>query len=71
MTLKQISEKYGLTPGGVDYALSQYQIVVFEITHGLLSKLSYDAKDILRIAQDRWCETCDLKEEYWKVTGDA
>ena len=71
MTLKQIAEKHGLTLDGVDYALSQYQIVVYEITHGLLSKLSYDAKDVLEIAQERWCETCDLREEYGEVTGDA
>ena len=29
----------------------------------MLSKLSYDAKDVLRVAQERWCETCDLKNE--------
>ncbi len=63
MTLEEIAENHGLTPEGVDYALTQYQIVICEITQGMLSKLSYDAKDIIRIAQDRWCETCDLKEQ--------
>ena len=63
MKLKEIAENHGLTPDGVDYALTQYQIVLYEITHGMLSKLSYNAKDIIRIAQDRWCETCDLKEQ--------
>ena len=63
MTLKQIAENHGLTPDGVDYALRQYQTVICEITHGMLSKLSYDARDILRVAQDRWCETCELMEE--------
>ena len=24
---------------------------------------AYNAKDIIRIAQDRWCETCYLKEQ--------
>lgn len=62
MTLKEVAENHGLTPEGVDYALTQYQIVLCEITHGMLSKLSYDAKDVIRIAQDRWCDTCDLKE---------
>lgn len=61
MKLKEITEKYGLTPEGIDYALTQYQIVICEITRGMLSKLSYDAKDIIRIAQERWCDTCDLK----------
>ena len=63
MTLKQVAENYGLTPEGVDYALKQYQIVMNEITHGMLSKLSYDAHDVLRYAQERWCDTCDLKAE--------
>lgn len=63
MTLKQIAENYGLTPEGVVYALRQYQIVMTEITHGMLSKLSYDAHDVLRYAQERWCDTCDLKAE--------
>ena len=62
MTLEEVAENHGLTPEGVDYALTQYQIVLCEITHGMLSKLSYDAKDVIRIAQERWCDTCDLKE---------
>lgn len=83
MTLKEIAENYGLTPEGVDYALTQYQIVICEITHGMLSKLSYDAKDIIRTAQERWCDTCNLKEQKsvkpikqieqteWTVCGDC
>ena len=63
MKLKEIAENHGLTPEGVDYALTQYQIVICEITHGMMSKLSYDAKDIIRTAQERWCDTCDLKEQ--------
>ena len=43
MKLKKIAENHGLTPEGVDYALTQYQIVISEITHGMMSKLSYDA----------------------------
>lgn len=60
MTLEEVAENHGLTPEGVDYALKQYQIVICEITHGMMSKLSYDAKDIIRVAQERWC---DLKEQ--------
>lgn len=63
MTLEEVAEKYGLTSEGVDYALAQYQIVLCEISHGMLSKLSYDAKDVIRISQERWCDTCDLKEQ--------
>lgn len=63
MKLEEIAENHGLTPEGVDYALTQYQIVICEITHGMLSKLSYDAKDIIRTAQERWCDTCELKEQ--------
>lgn len=63
ITLEGICEKYGLTEEGVDYALSQYGIVINEITHGLLSKLTYDAKTIVQVAQERWCDTCDLKAE--------
>ena len=63
MELKEIAENHGLTPDGVDYALTQYQIVICEITHGMMSKLSYDAKDIIRMAQERWCDTYDLKKQ--------
>ncbi len=63
MKLEEIAENHGLTPEGVDYALTQYQIVICEITRGMLSKLSYDAKDIIRTAQERWCNTYDLKEQ--------
>lgn len=60
MTLEEVAENHGLTPEGVDYALKQYQIVICEITRGMMSKLSYDAMDIIRMAQKRWCE---LKEQ--------
>lgn len=63
MKLKDIAENHGLTQEGVDYALTQYQIVMCEITHGMMNKLSYDAKDIIRVAQERWCDTCELKEQ--------
>lgn len=63
MTLKEVAENHGLTPEGVDYALRQYQIVICEITREMMSKLSYDAKDIIRMARERWCDTCDLKEQ--------
>ena len=62
MTLEEVAENHGLTQEGVDYALRQYQIVMCEITHGMMSKLSYDAKDVIQVAQERWCDTCDLKE---------
>lgn len=63
ITLESICEKYGLTEEGVDFALSQYGLVISEITNGLLSKLTYDAKTIVQVAQERWCDTCDLKEK--------
>ena len=63
MTLEEVADNHGLTPEGVDYALRQYQIVISEITHGLLSKLSYDAHDVLQCAQERWCDTCELKAQ--------
>lgn len=62
LTLKRVAENHGLTQEGVDYALRQYGIIISEITHGMLSKLSYDAHDVLRYAQERWCEACELKE---------
>lgn len=63
ITLEGICEKYGLTKEGVDYALSQYGAVICEITNGLLSKLTYGAEYIIQTAQERWCDTCDLKAE--------
>ena len=62
MTLEEVAENHGLTPEGVDYALRQYQIVICEITREMMSKLSYDAKDVIRMARERWCDTCELKE---------
>lgn len=62
MTLKKIAANHGLTPEGVDYALTQYEIVICEITNGIMSKPSYDAKDIIRTAEEHWCDTCKLKE---------
>lgn len=61
--LEELAEDYGLTPAGLRFALEQYPIVVSEITHGLMSKLTYAAHDILQVAQDRWCDTCELKQE--------
>lgn len=69
MKLKKVAANHGLTPEGVDYALRQYQIVINEITHGMLSKLSYDAKDVLQVAQERWCDTCDLKQREEETTN--
>ena len=63
MTLNEICDRHGLTHEGVDFALSQYQKIIFEITHGMLSKLTYDAQFVLQTAQERWCDSCDLKEE--------
>ena len=61
-TLEKVAEDFGLTAEGVRYALSQYQKILCEITHGMLSKLSYDANDVIRYAQDKWCETCEIAE---------
>ena len=60
--LKAVAEKYGLTQDGVDFALSQYQKVICDITHSRMSKLSYYANDILLLANDLQCEGCETKE---------
>lgn len=61
-SLEQLAEAYGLTVDGVQFALEQYQTVICEITHSRMSKLSYFADDILRLANDLQCEGCELKE---------
>ena len=53
---------YGLTPDGIEFALQQYQKVICEITHSRMSKLSYYADDILRVANEVWCDYCEIKE---------
>lgn len=58
--IERIATDYGLTVDGVSFALDQYQTIISEITHGLLSKLSYRANDVLQVAQERWCETCEI-----------
>lgn len=60
--LGKICANYGLTPEGVEFALAQYQKVICEITHGMLSKLTYEADHVMEVAQERWCNTCELKE---------
>lgn len=60
--LGKICANHGLTPDGVEFALEQYQKVICEITHGMLSKLTYEADHVLEVAQERWCNTCELKE---------
>ena len=51
-SLKSICRDYGLSSEGVRYALEQYQKVIFEITDGLLSKLTYDADTIINKAYE-------------------
>lgn len=70
MTLNKICANYGLTPEGVEFALSQYQKIICEITHGMLSKLTYEADRILEVAQERWCNTCELKEAQEPVKAE-
>ena len=74
MTLKQLCDDFGLTPEGIEHALKAYQTIICEITHGMLSKLTYDARLVLDIAQERWCESCELKNEEQagtRGTGDG
>ena len=61
-TLEQVAADYGLTPDGVSFALEQYQKVICEITHSRMSKLSYYADDILRVANDVRCNGCEYTE---------
>ena len=61
-SLEEVAADHGLAVDGVSFALNQYQTIICEITHGMMSKLSYHAKDILQVAQERWCDTCELKE---------
>ena len=61
--IDKLCNKYGLTPSGIEHALDQYQRIICDITHGTLSKLTYDADTVLQCAQQRWCDTCDLKEQ--------
>ena len=70
MTLKQVAERWGLTKKGVDHALEQYQKIIFDLTNGKLSKLTYDAGYVLSVIHDEWCDNCDLKEEYERTEAE-
>jgi len=61
---------YGLTPDGIEFALQQYQKVICEITHSRMSKLSYYADDILRVANKVWCDYCEIKAERDALLGE-
>jgi len=65
-SLEKVASDYGLTVDGVRFALDQYQRVICEITHSRMSKLSYYADDILRLANDIQCDYCE-KEEWIEV----
>ena len=60
--LKEMGNDQVPTAAEKPITLSQYGAVICEITNGLLSKLTYDAECIIQTAQERWCDTCDLKE---------
>ena len=46
-SLEKLGDDYGLTPEGVRHAIETYQKIIYEITGGRLSKLTYDADYIL------------------------
>ena len=69
--LSKICANHGLTPEGVEFALAQYQKIICEITHGMLSKLTYEADRVLEVAQERWCNTCELKESQEPVKPES
>ena len=62
LNLEELAEYYGLTPDGVQFALEQYQKVICDITHSRMSKLSYFADDILRVANDVQCDYCEMRD---------
>lgn len=61
-SLEKVASDYGLTVGGVEFALQEYQTVICEITHSRMSKLTYYARDILSLANDLQCDGCELKD---------
>lgn len=60
----RISREYSCKPYEVLWMLDNYQRVICDITHGFLSKPCYDAETILRVAKDKWCDYCDLKDNF-------
>lgn len=69
--LKEICDNYGLTPDGVDFALSQYQKVICELTNGRMSKCTYSAVDIIHTVTDVFCDGCELKEAAYGVPEEG
>ena len=50
------------TPKNIKFIFHQYSEVMTTITGNKMSKLSYYAKDVIQVAQEFWCEECDLKQ---------
>lgn len=62
-TLEAIADAFGLTPEGISFALSQYSKVICELTCGRMSKLTYDAAQIISVINDCYCDGCEYREE--------
>ena len=61
-TLNDICADYGLTPVGIRHALDQYKKVIYELTNGRLSKLTYNGNFIISEAED--CFKKDYEEDH-------
>ena len=61
-TLNDICADYGLTPVGIRHALDQYKKVIYELTNGRLSKLTYNGDFIIGEAEDRFKK--DYEEDH-------
>ena len=61
-TLNDICADYGLTPVGIRHALDQYKKVIYELTNGKFSKLTYNGDLIINEAE--YCFKKDYEEDH-------
>ena len=59
----RLFKRWWLYPDNIDFALTEYQKLVSELTGGKLSKVIYSASYISDNVREHFCEDCDLKGE--------
>ncbi len=59
----RLFRKWHFYPGNIDFALTQYENALCQITGGRLSKIMYSAPYIVDCVREHFCEGCDREEK--------
>ena len=59
----RLFRKWYFYPENIDFALTNYEKALYELTGGRLSKILYSATYIVGCVQEHFCDDCDMKEK--------